>query len=195
MDNRKFKRKTFAAREDLIKRASAVAKTKGFSFYAYANEILQVALQAEELGISLQTLIEERELLKAAKETGFILGLESLWYEMADISYKKAKRRSLKCWNEAGTWLAKRYLSSVVKDPFSVFKQDLEDFIWNASEIVIKSENDEISIRIISPRFSESYTFLLIAFLEGALHSFGYTIFNKDVSRGTIRITANRGKC
>ena len=63
-----IRRKTFAAREDLIERASAVAKEKGFSFYAFLNEILQLTLQAEEMGVSLRSLIEERGLLKAAKE-------------------------------------------------------------------------------------------------------------------------------
>ena len=46
----KIRRKTFAAREDLIERASEVAKQKGFSLYAFVNEILELTLQAEEMG-------------------------------------------------------------------------------------------------------------------------------------------------
>ena len=53
---------------------------------------------------------------------------------------------------------------------------------------------DMVSIRIISPKFSEAYTFLFAGFLESALKTFGYTKFNKDVSRGTIRIKAHRSK-
>ena len=194
MEKRKVKRKTFAAREDLIERASKVAKQRGYSLYGFINEMLQLTLQADEMGISLRSLIDERGLLKAAKEAGFVLGLESLWYEMADIAGKNAKRRSLKCWVEAGAWLAKRYVSDGIKDPFSAFKRDFEAFTWNISELDIEEENGEVSIRIISPRFSESYTFLLAAFLESALKAFGYTRFNKDVSRGTIRLKAHRKK-
>jgi hypothetical protein len=190
----KLGRKTFAAREDLIERASEVAKKRGFSFYAFINEILQLTLQAEELGINLRGLIEERGLLKAAKEAGFILGLENLWYEMVDITCEKAKRRALDCWVESGEWLAKRYISSGVRDPFLAFKCDLEAFTWNASELDVETEKDEVTIRIISPKFSESYTFLLAAFLESALKTFGYTRFNRDVTRGTIRIKAQRRK-
>ena len=188
----KISRKTFAAREDLIKRAGEVAKKKGFSFYAFMNEILQLTLQAEEMGVSLRSLIEERGLLKAAKEASFVLGLESLWYEMADIACEKAKRKTLNSWVEAGAWLAKRYVSSGVKDPFQAFKSDLQAFTWNVSELDVEENKDAVSIRIISPKFSESYTFLLSAFLESALTTFGYSRFNKDVTRGTIRMKGIR---
>jgi len=190
----KVKRKTFAAREDLIERASEVAKQRGFSLYAFVNEMLQLTLQAEEMGISLRSLVEERGLLKAAKEASFVFGLENLWYEMADIACETSKRRALKCWVEAGAWLAKRYISGEIKDPFLAFKRDLQAFTWNVSELDVKEGKDEVSIRMISPRFSESYTFLLEAFLESALKTFGYTRFNKDVSRGTIRLKAHRKK-
>jgi len=190
----KIRRKTVAAREDLIERASEVAKQKGFSLYAFINEILEFTLQAEEMGVSLRSLIEERGLLKAAKEASFVLGLESLWYDMVDISCEKAKRRALNCWVESGAWLAKRYVSSGIKDPFLAFKCDLEAFTWNASELDIENGKDYVSIRIISPKFSKSYTFLLAAFLESALKTFGYTRFNKDITRGTIRMKAHRRK-
>jgi hypothetical protein len=190
----KLGRKTFAAREDLIDHASEVAKQKGFSLYAFVNETLQFALQAEDMDVSLRNLIEERGMLKAAKEASFVLGLESLWYEMSDIACEKAKRRTLNCWVEAGAWLAKRYVSSGVNDPFSAFKRDFKAFTWNVSELDFKEVKDKVSIRIISPRFSESYAFLLAALLESALKGFGYTAFEKNVTRGTIRMTAHRGK-
>ena len=154
--------------------------------------MLQLTFEAEEMGVSFRTLLDERGLLKAAKEASFILGLESLWYEMADIANEKSKRRSLNSWVESGVWLAKSYISSGVADPFSVFKRDLAAFTWNASELSIEDEKDAVSIRIISPRFSESYTFLFAAFLESALKTFGYTRFNNDVSRGTIRLKAHK---
>ena len=190
----KIGRKTFAAREDLIERGSEVAKKKGFSFYAYINEVLELTLRAEEMGVSLRTLIEERGLLKAAKEASFILGLENIWYELSDIAFEKAKKRAIDCYNEAGAWLAKRYMSSGIKDPFLAFKSDLKAFIWNASELDIEHEKDKVKIRIISPKFSESYTFLLASFLESSLKTFNYSELKKDVTRGTIRIKAKRRK-
>jgi hypothetical protein len=133
-------------------------------------------------------------MLKAAKDASFVLGLESVWYELSDIACEKAKRRALNCWVEAGAWLAKRYITSGIDDPFLAFKKDFENLTWNASELDIEQEKSKVMIRIISPKFSESYTFLLAAFLESALKTFEYNRFSKDVTRGTIRIKAYRRK-
>jgi len=186
------KRKTFVAREDLIKRLSEVAKQRGFSLYDTINEIFQVALQAEGMGVNLRGVVEERGFLKAAKEAGFMLGLEGLWYEMAELAYEKVKGKALKSWFEAGVWLAKRYVTGEIEDPFAAFKRDLVAFTWNAPEFTIEKMQKEVSVRIISPRFPESYTFLLVSFLEGALETFGYKVAGKEIGRGTIRLEAVR---
>ena len=189
----KIKRKTFAAREDLIEGMNKVARLRGLSLYGFVNETFEAALKAEDQGMSLQSLMEGLENLKASRETGFILGLESLWYEMTDLAYEKVKEKALKSWFDAGVWLAKSYISNSGHDPFLTFKKRLESFIWNASELDIKETSDEkVSIRVISPRFPESYTFLLTAFLEGALEAFGCKGVSKEVSKGTIRIRAHK---
>lgn len=48
------------------------------------------------MGIDLRRVLDEREVLENAKRAGFILGLESLWYSLADLAYEKAKSRTLK---------------------------------------------------------------------------------------------------
>jgi len=189
----KVKRKTLVAREDLVDRLSEVAKQRGYSLYAIVNEVLELAVKAEETGVDLKRVVEERNILEAAREGGFILGLESLWYEMAELAYEKAKSRALKSWFEAGVWLAKRYATSGVEDAFAAFKKDLEAFTWNAPEFAIEKMEGKVSVRIISPRFTESYTVLLTSFLEGALEAFGYKIASKEVSRGAIRLEALQG--
>ena len=189
----KVKRKTLVAREDLVDRLSEVAKQRGYSLYAIVNEVLELAIKAEETGVDLKRVVEERDILEAAREAGFILGLESLWYEMAELAYEKARSRALKSWFEAGVWLAKRYATSGVEDAFAAFKKDLEAFTWNAPEFTIEKAGEKVSVRIISPRFTESYTVLFTSLLEGALDTFGYKIANKEISRGAIRLEALQG--
>jgi hypothetical protein len=189
----KVERKTLVAREDLVERLSEVAKQRGYSLYAMVNEVLELAVKAEETDIDLKRVVEERDILKAAREAGFILGLESLWYEMAELAYEKAKSRALKSWFEAGVWLAKRYATGEVEDAFAAFKKDLEAFTWNALEFNIEKTEGKVLVRIISPRFTEPYTLLFTSFLEGALETLGYKIANKEVSRGTIRLEALKG--
>ncbi|MEM2937103.1 MAG: hypothetical protein QXJ63_00980 [Candidatus Bathyarchaeia archaeon] len=188
----KAKRKTFVAREDLIDRLSKVAKERGYSLYALVNEVFGLALKAEEMDLDLGRVIEERGVLETARKAGFILGLESLWYDMADFAYEKAKSRILKSWFEAGVWFAKRYATSGTADPLGAFKRDLKAFMWNAPEFNVEEAENKLSIRVISPRFSEAYTFLLASFFEGALEAFNYNITEREVFRGNIRLEAIR---
>ena len=170
-----------------------VAKQSDFSLYGFVNEVFELTLRANELGVNLQTLTDSRELLKDAKENGYTLGLESLWYEMADLAYAKAKNKALQAWFDAGVWLAKRYVTGESEDPFESFKNDLKDFAWNIPELDLKKTADRVSVRIVSPRFPESYTLLFTSFLEGALETFGYKIDSKEVSRGIICLEAVSG--
>jgi hypothetical protein len=189
---RKVKRKSFAAREDLLDRMNKVAKENDFSLYGFVNEVFKETLRANELGANLRTLIDSRQLLKDARENGYTLGLESLWYEMSEIAYDKAKKKALQTWFDAGVWLAKRYVTGDTEDPFEAFKNDLKDFTWNVPELEVNKKEDKLSVRIVSPRFPESYTFLFTAFLEGALETFGHKIDGKEVSRGIIYLEATK---
>jgi hypothetical protein len=190
---RKVKRKSFAAREDLLDSMNKVAKENDFSLYGFVNEVFKETLRANELGANIRTLIDSRELLKDARENGYTLGLERLWYEMSEIAYDKAKKKAIQTWFDAGVWLAKRYVTGETEDPFEAFKTDLKDFTWNVPELEVNKNEDKLSVRIVSPRLTESYTFLFTAFLEGALETFGYKIDGKDVSRGIIYLEAVKG--
>jgi len=169
-----------------------VAKERDLSLYGFVNEVFELTLRANELGVNFRSLIDSRELLKAAMESGFTLGLESLWYEMAELAYAKAKKKSLKTWFDAGVWFAKRYVTGETDDPFEAFKKDLKDFTWNIPELDVTKKAGKVSVRIVSPRLPESYTLLFTSFLEGALETFGYKIGSKEISRGIICLEAVR---
>ena len=188
----KSRRRTFAAREDLIEKMNKVARDRGLSLYSYINESFEATLKAEEKGMTLQKLVDGLESLKAIRETGFILGLESLWYEMIEMAYENAKDEALKRWFDAGIWLAKSYVSKGEGEPFPAFKKQLETLVWNTSELDIKEIDDRVIIRVINPRFTESYTYILTSFLEGAIGALGYKDISRDISRGTIRLGAKR---
>jgi len=192
MSERSVKRKTLVAREDLTNRISEMAERRGYSFYDMVNEVFELTVKAEDAGVNLRKAVEEHEVLTTAKEAGFILCIESLWYDMAELAYKKAKSKTLKSWFNAGIWFAKRYVTGEAEDPFEAFKRDLEAFTWNAPEFNVEKTEKEVSIRIISPRFPESYTLMYEAFLEGILETFGYKTVDKQVERGGIRLKARK---
>jgi len=189
-----IRRKTFVAREDLLNRLADVAETQGCSMFELVNDIFQLAIDSDELSFSLKRVVEERKTLETAKGAGFILGLESLWYEMADIAYKKDKRVALKNWFDSGIWFATRYATNGLKSPLDDFKNDLSAFTWNAPEFELELVGHKASIKITSPRFTEAYTFLFASFLLGAMGKFGYKPVEQQVSRGVIRLDTVRSE-
>lgn len=186
--DREAKRKTFVARADLLDRLSRVACAKGYSLYALVNEVFELVLKAEELGFDLRRVLDERSVLENAKRAGFILGLESLWYGLADLAYEKAKSRALRDWFEAGVWFARRYVTGSSAAPAEALRRDLESFMWNASQFSMNLAGERFSIRVLGPRFSEGYTLLLAAFLEGVLRGFGFEVEEREVFKGNIRL-------
>ena len=193
MKKSNIRRKTFAARGDLLDRVVEIAKDQGCSQFDLINEFFKLAIDADELNFSLKRVVEERKVFETAKVSGFVLGLERLWYDMADVVYAKDKRASLKNWFESGVWFATRYTTSTVKSsPFDQFKHDISAFTWNAPELKFELIGDDAFVSVSSPRFTEGYTFLFASFLVGAMETFGYVSVSQEISRGMIRLNLVR---
>jgi hypothetical protein len=188
----KESRKTFVAREDLINRISEIAKQSGRSLYDIVNEIFTLAIRANEIGVHMSSALEDEGRLKSAQQKGFILGLERLWYDMAEPFYANSREEALKAWKEAGTWYGKQYTTVGTQDPLMSFKKDFESFTWNVSEFAISRNEEGVTIHLISPRFSEVYSLLLSSFLEGTLEVLGYNIVEREIYAGSVRIKAAR---
>jgi hypothetical protein len=184
------RRKMLAAREDLADKAGEIASTKGFTAFAMINNLLELTISAESMGFSLEEAVDNYKFIKAVRNASFTLVLESLLYDTADIAYQKAKDKTMTTWFYAGVWIGKQYISRGREDPFNAIGRDLKTFIWNAPEFTMEKMDNEVSIRVLSPRFSESYTLLFTRFLEGILEAFGYAVTYKEVGRGNIRLEA-----
>lgn len=190
----KVRRKTFVAREDLLGRVGEMARQRGCTLYDMVNRLFELAVKAEAAGVDVERVVEEREILKAAREAGFMLGLENLWYGMADIAYRSARDEALKMWFEAGVWLAKRYTTGDYGDPLLAFKRDLEAFTLNAAEFNLQRVGKLVRISVISPSFPSSYASLLLCFLKGALEAFGYRVVSSEALKGFVRLEAEAGQ-
>jgi len=188
VEKKSAKRKTFVTREDLINRLSEIARARGHSLYETVNELIELAITAEDLGLTLKRIVEERHMTETARKSGFALGLENLWYEMADISYDTKKRQALKSWFDNGVWFAKRYTTSNNVDALGAFSTDLKLFTWNAPEFRIEKSKNNVAVRVASPIYSEPYTYLFASFLECAFCAFGYKITSSEIKNGIIRL-------
>lgn len=186
------KRKTFVAREDLLQKINEIAKRNGLSMYESINEVFDLAIQASEKGISLRTSIQEQSTLRRAREKGFVLELENLWYEMAELAYQGDREKALDAWQNTGIWFASQYAVGSSDEPLEAFKKDIKTFTWNVPEFEFSHNQSTVSVRVINPRFSEFYALLFASFMEGALKTLGCKITNREVSNGSVRLTALR---
>ena len=184
------RRRMLAARDDLANRLGQIAASKGFTLFSMVNDLLELAARVDDMGISLEETVASYQTIKAVKDASFTLVLESLLYETAEIAYEKAKDKTSKIWFDAGVWVGRQYITRGVEDPFVTIGKDLKAFSWNIPEFTVDKLEKEVSIRVLSPRFSESYTLLFNRFLEGILEAFGYGVTYKDVGRGNIRLEA-----
>ncbi|MDR0372189.1 MAG: hypothetical protein LBI79_01300 [Nitrososphaerota archaeon] len=183
-----IKRKTFVAREDLLNRLGEIAKAQGYSLFELVNEIFQLEIDSDGIDLSLKKMANEQRKIETARHAGFMLGLENVWYDMADLAYDKNKRLAQKSWFDAGVWFASRYTSEGHTTALSAFKGDLSAFTWNAPELYFKQTEKQVLIRVTSPRFTEAYTFLFASFLLGAMQRLGYKPTVQEVTRGVIRL-------
>jgi len=186
------RRKMLAAREDLADKLSKMASSRGFTLFSMMNNLLELAVSVDAMGISLEEAVDSYQMIKSVRNASFILVLESLMYDTAEMAYQKSKDKALKTWFDAGVWIGTQYASRGAEDPFIAIRRDLKAFSWNTPEFTLERKENEASVRVLSPRFSESYTLLFNRFLEGILEAFGYGVTYKEVGRGNIRLEATK---
>ena len=176
------KRKLLAARVDLADKVSEIASRKG-TLYDYVNEVLEQAIRAEELGVTLRKVLDDRWLIKSARDAGFILVPEKILYELAEDACKSmGKERLLALWYETGEWYGKYY------DDLERFVDAVKKYFWDVIELSVSEDDDQVMLTCLSSRFSEVYTELFGKFLEGALNVLGYSLREGDISKGIIHM-------
>lgn len=183
-----MKRKMLAAREDLANQVSEIASRKGLTLFAVTNEALEQVVELDKMDRRLSDVADEYEVLKAAKDAGFILVPESLLYETMDKAHREMRKWMIKKWAESGEWYGKYYSVRNPEHTLDNLRRDMCGFFWNVREFDVTRNDDEVSVRCVSPRFPESYAVFLSAFFEGALNMLGYKCVEKHVAKGFVQL-------
>jgi len=181
-----------AARDDLADRVGKIAEKRGFTMFSMVNDLLELAIKVDGLGISLKETVDAYALAKEVRDASFTLVLESLLYDTAGLAYEKGKVKSLQTWFDAGVWTGQRYISRGSKDALVDYERDLKVFGWNIPSIDLERSGRSVSIRILSPRFPEPYTILFNRYLAGVLSGCGYEVTFNEVGKGNIRLEAEK---
>jgi len=186
------KRKMLAVADDLANEIVRIAERKGLTLYKFVNDVLRQVVRANDMGLTLKQVVDERRVIEAAKEAGFTLAVERLWYDTVDTAFKQRRGSTTKKWREAGKWYGKYCSSKGAEESLKAFKRTVSDLMWGASEFDIEEKDDKVEVRCISSKFPLSYTELFTAFLEGAFEALGYKSTGREVSKGVIRLTFGR---
>jgi hypothetical protein len=78
------RRKMLAADESIANRVAEMAKRRERTVYQTVNNILELALKADQMGLALEEVIDNREMLERAKSMGLTFTMERLLYQMTD---------------------------------------------------------------------------------------------------------------
>ncbi|MHA1631789.1 MAG: hypothetical protein ACTSXC_03125 [Candidatus Freyarchaeota archaeon] len=195
LGDKMVKRKMLAADERLAKQMVKMAEEKGQTLYSLVNEVLEQAVKAHDMGLTLKRIVDERGVVEAVKDAGFILTVKTLWLDMVERAFNAGNKRSmLEKWRETGRWYGKYFMVKKPENPVEGFKDTVRNLMWGASEFSLEVDGDGGEVRCISRDFTLSYTELFSAFLEGALEALGYERVEGDVSKGVIRMKFRRVK-
>lgn len=177
-----MKRKVLWGRLDLADKITEISARKG-TLYDYVNDILEQAIRAEELGLSLKDVLDDMWIIKTARDAGFTVIPEKIVYDLAEASYKRVgKEKTAGLWYETGQWYGHYY------DDLKKLEAAVKRYFWDVSEFRISGEGTNIALACLSSKFSTTYTELFSKFLEGALNTLGYSLLQSDVSKGIINL-------
>ena len=179
-----------AARADLADRVGKIAQKRGFTLFSMVNDLLELAIKVDGMGVTLKDTVDAYTLAREVKDASFTLILESLLYDTTEIAFEKFREKTQKIWFDAGVWIAQRYLARGVADPLETYERELKMFGWNIPSASLEHSGRQVSVRILSPRFSEAYTELFNQYLMGFLEGSGYKVTFNEVGRGNIRLEA-----
>jgi len=187
-DRRRDKRKMLAARVDLADKVLEIAARRG-TLYDYVNDVLEQAIRAESLGLTLKEILDDRWIIKSARDAGFTVIPEKTVFELIEDAYKSlGKEKMANLWYETGQWYGKYY------EDIAKFEGSVKRFFWDISEFKVSKEDENVVLTCLSSKFSEAYTELFSKFLEGAMNALGYNLDESEVSKGIISLKFVKSK-
>ena len=116
------RRKMLAADESIANKIVEMAKRRELTVYQTVNDVLEQAVRADEMGLSLIEVVDEREMLEKAKKMGLTFFIEGLLYDMVDLTYSNTHEQLSELCLETGRWYGK-YFAGKADDGMSAFNE------------------------------------------------------------------------
>lgn len=183
-----------AADAKLANRIVELAKRRESTVFSMVNDILEEALRADQMGLSLSEIIDGRETLEKAMKMGFTFTVEKLLYDVVDLAYSKNKRGISEMWFDTGKWYGK-YFSNRSNDGVDAFSEAMDLMTIGKSVFNIeKTRGDGIRVSCVGESFTPGFIEVYSLFIEGVFETFGMTLEEKENSEGIIRLRFKRSR-
>jgi hypothetical protein len=182
------RRKMLAADEDIANKIVEMAKQRESTVYQTVNDILEQAIRVNQMGLILDNVVKDREMLEKAKKMGFTFTVEELLYDVVDVAYSHDKTQLSEMWLETGRWYGK-YFSGRSEDGIEAFKEAMNLLTLGTSVFTLeKGKGDGVSVSCVGERFTPGFTEVYSLFMEGVFDAFGLKLVEKENSKGIIRL-------
>jgi hypothetical protein len=180
-----------AAQEDIASKIVDLAQKKNMTVYQTVNDILEQALRVEELGLPLQQVIDEREMIERAKETGVSFTIEHLFYEAMEIAYQENPEKITALWREIGKWYG-NFFKMKFDDPLKALEDALQLLTLGPPEYSIEFSKIWINVSLVGEKFTKGYSELFASFIEEIMLVLGYPLYENEVKKGLIKLRFRR---
>jgi hypothetical protein len=177
-----------AADAKLANKIVDVAKRRESTVYKTVNDILEQALRADQMGLSLGEIVDEREMLKKAQELGFTFSIEQLLYDVLDLTYSRNSKKLAEMWMETGRWYG-QYFKNKSNNSLNAFVEAMGLLSLGNSVFNIEERRGGIfRVTCVGERFSQGFIEVYSLFIEGVFETFDMMLENKENSEGIIRL-------
>ncbi len=172
---------------DLLTRLMEVANKQGKPFQTLLSQVVSGGLRALESGHSLEAVVDFYELIDMVRSSGAALIPVDLCSYMVTRLCETERENMTKTWREAGSWYGK-YLSSrfPARDTPEMLGKLLSATRWDLREVMMTREGSKVKFRCIAPHLPEDSTYLLAAFVEGAMASSNNKVVSSEILKGMI---------
>ncbi len=187
------RRKVIAAREDLVNNVSILAKRRGATLYSYVNEVLEQAIRAEELGVTLREVLDSYEFLRANRVGGLTPLSIELLNTIARICsengcLQELERVALESGKWYGEFINMRFKPNAtnLKNLSKFIERILRETRWELTEVSVACEGTTLRVRAVSLVLNEDATRIVAKYIEGIMNAISYRLKSSDIRKGII---------
>lgn len=165
-----------------------IAWRREVGFQEFVENSLILAIQADELGVSLKETIDLYKLINIHMDSGSQLVSRSALNEVINEFSNTEAQALEKIMNNSGN-LHGLYLKTRL-DKETIYQYLEKDILltWNLDDVIIERTDLEFTIKCIGFTMNELYTNLLVHYLSGLMEALDFRETDREQLRGLIKI-------